>query len=146
MIFSYNEMVKKSKNGNYEDGIQILAPIIKNYADTVNESYIDKILNNDDIDIILYCNNSKFNISNCIGFIIYTKTDNIVNLLLLCINKKNRKFGYGKVFLEEFISFCKRENIRKITLEPLENSINFYKTNGFIEVNKPETLILELNI
>jgi len=108
MIFSYNDIVKKiakNKKINYKElyfyGLSKLKPKIIEFADTINDTFIDIILNHEDIYILLYCNDIKFKISNCCGFIIYAKTNDKIYLLLLCISKKYRKFGYGKIFLEE---------------------------------------------
>jgi GNAT superfamily N-acetyltransferase len=144
MIFSYNDIVKKiakNKKINYKElyfyGLSKLKPKIIEFADTINDTFIDIILNHEDIYILLYCNDIKFKISNCCGFILYTKTNDKIYLLLLCISKKYRKFGYGKIFLEEFIEFIKKTHSKnkKIILHPIEKSIEFYKTFGFVQTN-----------
>ncbi len=144
MIFSYSDLVKnkaKKKKLNYTqlyiNGLETLKPMIKKYAETINEGFIDQILNDNDIEIMLYCSNTNFSINNCSGFIIYTKTIDKIYLLLLCVNKQNRKFGYGKVFLEEFIEYIKNKHKKnkKLVLHPLDNTVSFYKTFGFNEIN-----------
>lgn len=144
MIFSYSELVKNKARKRkidykqlYINGLQTLKPIVKEFAETINENFIDQIFDDDDIEIIFYCNDYKFSINTCTGFVIFTKTIDKIYLLLLCVNKKYRKFGYGKVFLEEFVEYTKNKYIKnkKIVLHPLDNTISFYKTFGFNESN-----------
>lgn len=160
MIFLYSDylkdkLIKKYNNYDiylydkyYKIGIYKISPIIKEYADNINEGFIDFILNSNNIEIVFYSNNSTKSINNNLGIIIYTKSTNIYNkqkknniyLLLLCIKKKYRKFGYGKVFLEEFIDYIKNlnNNDKTIVLHPLISSVYFYKTFGFSEIiDKP---------
>jgi ribosomal protein S18 acetylase RimI-like enzyme len=147
MIFSYSELVKnKAKKYNlnydklYKNGLNTIKLLVKEYADTINETFIDQILNHDDIYFILYSNNVQFLIKNCIGVIIYTKTNDKIYLLLICIDKKYRKYGYGKLFLNEFIEYIKLKHTKnkKMILHSIDKSIEFYKTFGFLEVeNSP---------
>ena len=86
MIFSYSNIIKdkfkinNNKNDkliyNYYHHIYItkISKIIKEYADTINENFIDLLLESNDIEIIFYLNNSEFKLNNIIGILIYTKT------------------------------------------------------------------------
>ena len=83
MIFSYSEMVKnKIKKVNvcyntlYDKGKLIIFQKIKEFANTINELFIERLFlfNNNDIEIIFYSNDSYFSMKNCNGIIIYTKT------------------------------------------------------------------------
>ena len=55
MIFSYSEIVKnKAKKNNlnydklYKTGLDTIKLLVKEYADTINETFIDQILNHDE--------------------------------------------------------------------------------------------------
>ena len=145
MIFLYSNIIKNILNKkfqkydiatyNYYFDIYIkkISSIIKEFADTINEKFIDKLLESKNIEIVFYQNNSEFNIKNCIGFIIYTKTKDKIYLLLFCIQKEYRKFGYGKLFLEEFINHI--QNFKKnLITHSIDSSIDFYKSIGFTQI------------
>ena len=95
---------------------------------------------------MFYLNNSVFAINNIIGITIYTKTINYrtkqenIYLLLFCIDKNYRMFGYGKIFLDEFIEYIKKSSKKNknLILHPIDSSINFYESYGFKKIeNKP---------
>jgi hypothetical protein len=89
MIFLYSDFLKDKLNkkyGKYDKclydkyykiGINIISHIIKEYADNINEGFIDFILDNNNIEIVFYSNNSNKSLNNNIGIIIYTKSTNI---------------------------------------------------------------------
>ena len=56
---------------------------------------------------------------------------------MLGTHERFRKYGYGKVILDEFIEFIKKLNKSnkkiKILLKSLESSMGFYISNGFIQ-------------
>ena len=144
MIFSYSEMVKnKVKKVNvcyntlYDNGKIIIFQKIKEFANTINELFIERLFlfNNNDIEIIFYSNDSYFSMKNCNGIIIYTKTKDKIYLLLICINNKYRNIGYGSIFLQEFIDYIRNKyKNKKIILHSIEQTIGFYKKAGFIEI------------
>jgi len=150
MIFILSKIIKeklKEKNiynkETYENYfrkyIYIISYLIKEYADTINERFIDLLLKSKNIDIGLYLINSEFKIKDIIGFCIYSNTGikkEKIYLLLFCIKKTYRKFGYGKTFLEEFIEYMKIQNKQKIITHSIDESIKFYKFIGFIISNK----------
>lgn len=149
MIFTYNELIKeklkKSQKSYYElynTGLIKLIPLIKLCADNINEKFIDRIFNiSNNIEILIYTNCNEFKLTNIIGFIIYDKTckrqikEDKIYLLLLCINSIYREYGYGKIFMTEFIEFIIKlnKNQKKIILHPLESTYNFYKSIGFTQ-------------
>lgn len=162
MIFLYSSIIKNKLNKlynlkklnkydnntynyYYKLGLEQIIPILKEYADTINETFLEKLIYQDDIDIMFYSSNTEFALKNCQGIIIWTKTLNSskeekIYLLLLCIQKYYRKYGYGTVFLQEFIEFIKIQNTKskRIILHSIETSVNFYKSVGFTEVpDKP---------
>jgi GNAT superfamily N-acetyltransferase len=145
MIFFYSNILKNFLKKKYQKYdiitynyffniyIKKISSMIKEYADTINEKFIDKLLESKNIEIVFYQNNSEFNIKKCIGFIIYTKTKSNIYLLLFCIQKAYRKFGYGKIFSEEFINYI--ENLKKnLITHPIDSSIEFYKSIGFTQI------------
>jgi ribosomal protein S18 acetylase RimI-like enzyme len=122
--------------------VKKISNIIKTFADTINEKYIDLILNSNNIDIILYGINNNFNIKNIIGFIIFSKTgvkQDKIYLLLICIQKEYREYGYGKSFIGEFIDFINKSltfnnKYKQIITHSICKSIEFYKSTGFIQI------------
>lgn len=158
MIFLYSSIIKNklkklnklydkdTYNHYYKLGLEKIIPILKEYADTINENFLEELIYQDDIEIIFYSSNTDFVLKNCQGIIIWTKTINPITkeekiyLLLACIQKQYRKYGYGTVFLQEFINFVKVLNnkSKRIILHSLETSVKFYKSLGFTEVpDKP---------
>jgi hypothetical protein len=168
MIFQYRQIVKEKLlklNENYDEstynkyylsGLTHIIPLIKHFAENVNDNFIDilfhkiynetdsieKIVNRGELEIVLYLSNTNFSLKNCQGFIIYTKTTHSVTkeekiyVLLICIDKPYRKFGYGKVFMEEFIQDIKNTNTKskRIILHSLDSCLNFYLGLGFTQV------------
>lgn len=171
MIIQYSQFVKtklskwfgseksyssETYNHYYLVGLSLIIPLIKQFAETVNENFIDnlfhkiqdpavsieKLVTRGEIEIIIYSSDSQFKLSNAKGFIVYTKTTHSVTkeekiyLLLLCVNKTYRKYGYGKVFMDEFIQFIKNSNSKskRVILHSLDTSLQFYKSFGFTEV------------
>ncbi len=144
MIFSYNDIIiKKIKNSKitydvlFNYGITTIKSIVKNFADTINDTFIDQLFQHNDINFIFYTTDNIFSIKKTIGIIIYTKTNDKIYLLLICIDKKYRNFGYGKVFLEEFIQYVKNtyKKNKKIILHTIDKTISFYESIGFIQIN-----------
>ena len=140
-------------NKYYTSGLTSIIPIIKYFAETVNGDFIDqlfhklfeptvsieKLVSRGEIEVIIYSSETEFKLANAKGFIVYTKTTHSVTkeekiyLLLLCVNKSYRKYGYGKVFMEEFIELVKNSNSKskRVILHSLDTSLQFYKSFGF---------------
>lgn len=171
MIIQYSQFVKtklskwfgleksysvETYNHYYLVGLSYIIPLIKQFAETVNENFIEnlfhkiqdpavsieKLVSRGEIEIIIYSSDTQFKLTNAKGFIVYTKTTHSVTkeekiyLLLLCVNKSYRKYGYGKVFMEEFIQLVKNSNSKskRVILHSLDTSLQFYKSFGFTEV------------
>lgn len=168
MIYQYSQFVKnkliklyktysdETFNKYYLAGLNQIIPIIKFFAETISDGFIDnlfhkiqeetrsieKLISRGEIEIIMYSSDTNFKLNNTKGFIVYTKTVHSVTkeekiyLLLLCIDKPYRKYGYGKVFMEEFIDFLKNSNSKpkRIILHSLDSSLPFYLAIGFIEI------------
>lgn len=150
MLTDFLDIVKKKYPDNYlhyfNIGKNMIFDILKiDYVNNINENFIDNILNSNNIKIMFYSNNNKFSIKNNIGILVYyimqNKMDIKFYLLLFGINKKYRNFGYGTNFLSLFIEYCKSFNNtsnknKSIILHSLDSSYKFYKSFGFIDVNK----------
>ena len=152
MIFSYSNIIKdrfKINNNKYDKliynyyhhyYITKISKMIKEYADTINENFINLLLESNNIEIIFYLNNSEFKLNNTIGILIYSKTyykkEEKIYLLLYSIKRGYRNFGYGKIFLQEFIDFIKQQNKKnkKLIVHSIDSSIEFYKSSGFIPI------------
>jgi len=72
-----------------------------------------------------------------IGFLIGIKTTpNIARILMISINKKNRKQGIGSALLRQFLSEMKNLNVAQVELEVRttnQGAVEFYKKQGFIQ-------------
>ena len=145
MLIHFSDIVKNKYPNEYDKyyniGLQMLSNIIKTeYANNINDSFIDCVLNSNDIEIIFYSLTTKFSIKNACGILIYTKvkyTNEIkYYLLIFCIRNKYRYIGYGTQFLNMFIEYIKQINKvkKRIILHSLETSLPFYKTIGFTEI------------
>lgn len=143
-------------NKYYLSGLNKLIPMIQLFAETVDNGFInylfhriynetesiEKLVNKGELEILIYSSNTQFKLKNSQGFIIFTKTTHSVTkeekiyVLLVCIAKPYRKYGYGKVFMEEFIDHIKKTNIKskRIILHSLDSSLNFYLALGFTVV------------
>lgn len=143
--------IYKKKNINIENNydfntfkikcIEKIKTIFPNYFTKITQEYIDNILSNKNIQIIFSCLDTKFSISNITSILIYHKTKSSkltkYYVLILGTHKKFRKYGYGKLILDEFVEFVKnsktnQDNKIKILLKSLDSSLNFYLNYGFI--------------
>lgn len=111
------------------------------YFSGINQAYTNNIIYSDKTHILVSCIDDKFNIKNITSILIFHKTkSNELNkyyILLLGTHERIRKYGYGKVILDEFIEFVKSSNglkkKNKILLKSLESSMQFYFSNGFVK-------------
>jgi len=155
---SYDDL---TYNNYYMSGLPHIIPMIKLFAETISGEFIDrlffklsepidsieKLVKKGELEIVIYSSNTEFKLRNSQGFIIYTKTTHSVTkeekiyVLLLCIDKPYRKFGYGKVFMEEFIDYIKKSNTKskRIILHSLDSSLSFYQAFGFTEIQDKTT-------
>jgi hypothetical protein len=150
MIINFSDIVKNKYpneyNKYYNIGLKMLSEIIKTeYADNINNTFIDYVLNSNDIEILFYSLTDTFSIKNAYGILIYTtvKYNNEIKyyLLIFCIRNKYRRIGYGSQFLHLFIEYIKQNNKqhnkqinKRIILHSLETSVQFYKSIGFTEI------------
>lgn len=171
MIIQYSQFVKnklikwygsksdytdETFNQYYLAGLVHIIPLIKSFADTISNDFIDRLFHKlsdqtvsfeklaarGEIEICIYTSDTNFKLSNAKGFAVYTKTTHSVTkeekiyLLLLCIDKSYRKYGYGKVFMEEFIELIEKSNgkSKRIILHSLDSSLPFYLSIGFTEI------------
>ena len=173
MIYQYSQFVKnklskqyvqyseETFNKYYLAGLKQIIPIIKFFAETINDEFIDKmfykvtvencsieqLVSRGEIEIMMYSSDTVFKLKDAKGFIVYTKTvhsitkEEKIYLLLICIDKSYRKYGYGKVFMEEFIEFVKKSNdkSKRIILHSLDTSLQFYLALGFTKI--PDKII-----
>ena len=81
--------------------------------------------------------------SKIIGEIIFHIKSGVATIFLFCIKEKYQKKQYGKLLLDQFISFCKKNNVNKIQLISNDDlSDIYYEKNGFIKIGDYYTLIL----
>ncbi len=160
LINLFDQYDPPTYNKYYLSGLAYIVPMIKSFAETVSGEFIDrlffkleescesieKLVKKGELEIILYSSNTQFKLKNTQGFLIYTKTTHSVTkeekiyVLLLCVEKPYRKFGYGKIFMEEFIERVKNSNDKpkRIILHSLDSSLGFYQAFGFTEIpDKP---------
>jgi hypothetical protein len=146
----YYKYVEKNNNDNNEilnfdefkyNGYIQFSKIFPFYFSGVSKNYIENVLYSDKTHIIVSCIGDKFDIKNITSILIFhkTKSSNLTKyyVLLLGTHERFRKYGYGKVILDEFIEFVKKSNKSekkiKILLKSLETSIQFYLSNGFVQ-------------
>lgn len=141
----YNEKNNNTNPISFDEfklkGLQKFSELFPFYFSGINQNYIQQILTSDKTHIIVSCIGDKFDIKNITSILVYHKTtsSNIVKYytLLLGTHERFRKYGYGKVILDEFIEFVKKSNKSnkkiKILLKSLKSSLNFYLGNGFVE-------------
>jgi hypothetical protein len=123
------------------NGLKQFSKIFPFYFSGINEKYIGNILYSDKTHILVSCIDNKFNIKNITSILIFHKTNSSklikYYILLLGTHERFRKYGYGKVILDEFIEFVKKFNKSekkiKILLKSLESSMRFYLSNGFVQ-------------
>ena len=58
----------------------------------------------------------------------------------MAIKDKYRNLGIGRGIVINLIEQAQKENKKKIILHSRENSVNFYKKNGFIHISKSHLL------
>ena len=122
-------------------GLKQFSNLFPFYFSGINQCYTDNILNSNKTHILISCMGNNFDIKNITSILIYHKTitsDYIkYYILLLGTHERFRKYGYGKIIMDEFIEFVKKLNIYekkiKILLKSLESSMRFYSSNGFIK-------------
>ena len=149
----YNSYVKKNNNNDNNDvkilsfdefkskGLEQFSKLFVFYFSGINQNYTGNILNSDKTQILVSCIDNKFHIKNITSILIFHKTiaQDFVKyyILLLGTHERFRKYGYGKIILDEFIEFVKKSNKSnkkiKILLKSLAASMVFYLSNGFIK-------------
>lgn len=153
VLFEFDKIVKsKYKNYINKSGSSIdfeefkkkcltsISKIFYLYFTGISADYINNILMNNKVRILMLCVNDKFSFQNIISIIIYHKTSSMDKikyyLLAYGIHKKFRKYGYGKYSLDEFIDWIKistnNNKQRIILLKSLESSMSFYLSYGFV--------------
>lgn len=153
VLFEFNKIIKSkykkyinetSSPINFEEFkkkcLISISKIFHLYFTGISEDYINNILANDKVRILLMCVNEKFIFQNIISIMIYHKTSlgNKIKYYLLAygIHKKFRKYGYGKHSLDEFINWIKistNNNKQKILLlKSIVSSMSFYLSYGFV--------------
>lgn len=157
VLFEFNKIIK-SKYKNYITNkknsilsfdefkniyFQQISKIFYLYFTGISKEYIDNIISNNKTKIIFFCLNDNFNLKDIISIIIYHKTISQEKIkyyiLAYGINKRFRKYGYGKYSLDEFIQWIKSKNNnskqKEILLKSVESSLSFYLEYGFTQTN-----------
>ena len=123
-----------------QKGIEQITKIFPFYFGNINQIYLTNVLSNNKTKIILSCIDNKFDLNNITSILIYHKTKLLhltkFYILALGTHERFRKFGYGKIILDEFVQWIKQTNKsvgqKKIILKSLETSMGFYNTYGFV--------------
>lgn len=121
-------------------GLEKIKKIFEYYFTNLNLEYIDNLLKYKKMKILFSCSETKFNIKNIKSILIYlkTKSNNCIKYYIFALGThyQYRKFGYGKILLDEFVQMVKQSKTkfnRKILLKSVESSLNFYLTFGFVQ-------------
>lgn len=115
--------------------------LISKCFENIDDDYIDKIINNKDIKLLLFCNDYIFNENKIVGMIlfvkiIFEKEDNYY-ISLFGIFDEYKNYGYGNHLMNEFklcIKKSKSKNKKNIIIYTLKNSIHFYLKNDFTKI------------
>ena len=120
-------------------GLDKIKKIFEYYFTNLNQIYVDNLIKCEKTKILFLCSETKFNIKNIKSILLYvkTKTNDCVKYYILAFGThyQYRKFGYGKILLDEFIEMVKKSKTKfnkKILLKSVESSLNFYLTFGFV--------------
>lgn len=154
VLFDFDDILKNKYNAYIENndcesisynefkikGLNIFSNIFPFYFSHISQNYIENILNSNKIKILVSCIDNNFNIKNMTSILIFHKTISLdcikYYILLLGTHERFRKFGYGKIILDEFIDYIGKSNNTnkkiKILLKSLESSMNFYLSYGFV--------------
>lgn len=124
----------------YQIGIEKITEIFHFYFSGINQKYIIQIVQDKKNKILFSCIDEKFNLKNITSLLIYHKTKttefNKYYVLALGTHERFRKFGYGKVIIDDFVNWIKLKNKselkKKILLKSLESSLKFYLEYGFV--------------
>ena len=134
----------KNKQIDYEQfynlGIEKMTDIFPFYFTKINPHYIYPIVLNRKNKILFSCIDEKFSLKNVTSILVYRKTKSHEQVKyyipILGTHERFRKFGYGKVIIDEFVQWIKQtdksEIPKKILLKSLEASMGFYQSYGFV--------------
>ena len=123
-------------------------PLILEYSNSLNEKFIELLLDNEKNKILIYNLDHQLKHENTIGFIIFTSSflnhENRFYLLTMAIHHEFQNMGYGSLLLQDFIIFLKDKYIKqsiqskpnKIILHSTNNNISFYEKNNFVRNNQ----------
>ena len=156
MIFSYKKIftlnLKKISNiveyNKYKNNyVLIQNQFIRKFVDNISDEFIDIVTKDTKNNIICFNLDNCINEHNITSVIIYRKVY-LINeikyiILLMGSHPDIRECGYGKIFLDEFISLILKNKLNKkisIILHSLNSSYNFYKNYGFTKINKSSFL------
>lgn len=127
-----------------EKGIKHLLKIFPLYFSDINDNYIEILLADKNNKILFNCIDHDFKLSNIVSILIFHKTKtkefNNYYILLLGTHSEFRRYGYGKIIIDDFITWIKlnnnnNNNKSKIILKSITSSLEFYLNYGFIQTN-----------
>jgi ribosomal protein S18 acetylase RimI-like enzyme len=125
-------------------------------AKNINKHYIYKLFVSSNTKIVLYSIDNTYlnDLDNFICGLIYTivKTNNEINIYIMftATKYKCRNYGYGSLFVKEFIEYIKEKNKQiktNIVLDSLKSAATFYENLGFkwITNEKKYNSIFDIN-
>ena len=124
----------------YHVGIEQMTDVFPFYFSKINPNYIYPIVLDRKNKILFSCIDEKFNLDNITSILVYRKTKSAgcikYYILVLGTHERFRKFGYGKVIIDEFVQWIKQTDKsglpKKILLKSLDTSLKFYQEYGFV--------------
>jgi len=125
--------IKDPWNDMWQDELQI-------------NNYLDDLMDNkNSLSMGFFKDNKMIGIS--LGYIFHWWEDNEYYIKEFCIQSDSQNMGYGSIFLQELGEFLLAREIRAITLTTDRNvsAYNFYRKNGFIELDSIVFLAKILN-
>lgn len=145
MLISINKFFKVIFENKYQKALKYKYKLIKKYCENIDIEYLKKICNDKNYHIYLYTIDTINTISlenyknKIIGIIIYriilnTNSKIRIYISLLTIHKSMRKYGYGKILVDEIVTKYNTK-IVEVVLLSLKTSYNFYNSLGFEQSN-----------
>lgn len=147
-LFEFEKIIKEKFNNSNKEldywnyylfATELIKKIFPFYFSKINVKYIENLLSNKNNKLIVFCIDNKFIVKNITSILIYHKTihKKISKYYILALgsHERVRKYGYGKILLDEFIEWIKlndnSSNSKQILLKSLESSMGFYLDYGF---------------
>ena len=96
----------------------------------IDKSFIKKTFEDRSMKGYIAFKNDDDDLSSPVGFIIYKKTNKILDVQLLC-TKKVKGIPIGQVLIHKMEKYARKNNFVRVRLEAVDTAVSFYKKVGF---------------